>query len=63
MATSSLAKITVSWNKGYDISISVDDVTNKIWSHDSNYILDAVMWRKLGNSSISMREVKITSVL
>ena len=63
MATPSLAKITVFWNKGYDIIISVHDVTNNNLSRDWNYILDAVMWPKLGNSSISMREVMITSVL
>ena len=39
------------------------DVTNKILSRDSNYIVDAVMWRKFGNSGISMGEVIITSIL
>ena len=62
MATPGLLKITVFWNKGYDVIISVDDVTNKILSRDSNYIVDVVMWPKFGNSSISMREVIITSV-
>ena len=46
------------WNKGYDIITYVHNVTNKILSRDSNYIVDAVMW-----SSISMAEVIITSVL
>ena len=63
MATPGLLKITVFWNKGYDVIISVDDVTNKILSRDSNYIVDVVMWPKFGNSSISMREVIITSIL
>ena len=40
MATPGLLKITVFWNKGYDVIISLDDVTNKILSRDSNYILD-----------------------
>ena len=63
MATPDLLKITVFWNKGYDVIIPVDDVTNKILSRDSNYIVDVVMWPKFGNSSISMREVTITSIL
>ena len=40
LATPGLLKITVFWNKGYDVIISLDDVTNKILSRDSNYILD-----------------------
>ena len=63
MATLGLLKIKVFWNKGYDVIISVHDVTNKILSRDSNYIVDVVMWPKFGNSSISMREVIITSIL
>ena len=52
MATPGLLKITVFWNKGYDVIISVDDVTNKILSRDSNYIVDVVMWPKFGNFRI-----------
>ena len=63
MATPGLLKIKVFWNKGYDVIISVHDVTNKILSRDSNYIIDVVMWPKFGNSSISMREVITTSIL
>ena len=63
MATPGLLKITVFWNKGYDVIISVDDVTNKILSRDSNYIVDVSMWPKFGNSSISLREVITTSIL
>ena len=63
MATLGLLKITVFWNKGYDVIISVDDVTNKFISGDSNYIVDVFMWPKFGNSSISMREVITTSIL
>ena len=51
------------WNKGYDVITFVDDVTNKILSRDSNYIVDVFMWPKFGNSSISMREVMTTSIL
>ena len=60
IATPDLLKITVFWNKGYDVIISVDDVTNKILSRDSNYIVDAFMWPKFSNCSISMREVIAT---
>ena len=32
----------VFWNKDYDVITSVCDVTNKILSLDSNYIVDVV---------------------
>ena len=63
MATLDLLKIKVFWNKDYDVTISVHDVTSKILSRDSNYIVGVVMWPEFGNSSISMREVIITSIL
>ena len=56
-------KTKVFWNKGYDVNISVHGVTTKILSRDSNYIVDVVMWPKFGNSSISMWEVFINSIL
>ena len=31
MASPGLLKIIIFWNKGYDVMISVDDVTNKIY--------------------------------
>ena len=63
MATPGLLKIMVFWNKGYDVIISVDDVTKKILWYDSNCIVDLFMWLKFGNSRISMREVITTSIL
>ena len=63
MATPGLLKVTVFWNKGYDVIISVSEVINKILSRDSNYIVDVFMWPKFGNSSISMREVITISIL
>ena len=59
MATPGLLKIKVFWKKGYE----VDDVTNKILSRDSNYIVDVFVRPKFGNCSISMREVITTSIL
>ena len=56
LATLGLLGIKPFQNKGYD-------VTKKILLRDSNYIVDVVMWPKFGNSSISMREVIITSSL
>ena len=47
----------------HDVIVSVHDVNKKILSCDSNYIVDVVMWQKFGNSSISMTEVIITSIL
>ena len=43
MATPALLKITVFRNKGYDVVIPVDNVTNKILSRDSNYFVDVFM--------------------
>ena len=61
--TPGLLKIKVFWTKVYDVIVLVYDITNKILSRDSSYIVDVVMWPKSCNSSISMTEVIITSVL
>ena len=63
VATPGLLKITLYWNKGYDVITCVYDITNKFFSRDSNYIVNVVMWPKSGNSGISMREVTMTSIL
>ena len=63
LATLGLRKIKVFWSKGYDVIISVRDVTSETLSADSNYTVDVVMLLKFGNSRISIREVFITSIL
>ena len=63
MATLGLLKLKLFWNKSYDIITYAHDVTNKILSSESNYIADVIMWPKFGNSSISLREVILTSML
>ena len=63
LATLAILKIKVFWNKGYDVITPVCYVTNKILSHDSIYIVDVVMWPKFRNSSISVVDVIITSIL
>ena len=63
LATLGLLKIKIFWNKGYDVITSVYGVTNKVLSCDSNYIVDVMMWPKFGHSSISMREVIVTSTI
>ena len=63
MATLDLFKMRIFWNKGYYVIYSVYEVTDKISSHNPNYIVDVVMWPKLGNSSICIREIIITSIL
>ena len=63
ITTPGLLKIRVFWNNGYDVIISVNDVTKKILSRDSNYIIDVAMWPKFDNCSISMRKVIMTSIL
>ena len=62
MAMLGLLKIMLFWNKDY-VTTSVYDVTDKILSRDSDYIVDVVMWPKFGNSSISISEVTRTSIL
>ena len=64
MATLGLLKVKVLWRKNYDYDVinSVHDVTNTVLSRDSNHIVDAVMWLKFANSSISMRQVIITPI-
>ena len=63
LATLVFLNIKMFWNKVYDVITSVHNVTNKILLLDTNYIVDSGMWPKFGNSSISMREVNITSIL
>ena len=63
LATPGLLEIKIFQNNGYDVIVLGYDVTNKLLSHDSNYIVDMIMWPKFGNSSISVREVIITSIL
>ena len=43
LATLGLLKIKIFWNKGYHVIISVYDVTSKILSRDSNYIVHMAM--------------------
>ena len=61
MTTLGLVKIKIFWNKGNDVTTFVHDVGNKILTCDSSYTVDVAMWPKFGKSSISMREVIITS--
>ena len=63
LATLGYLKTKVFWNKGYDVMIFVNDVTSKMLLLESNYIVHVVMWPKFGNSSSSMREFIITSIL
>ena len=63
LANLSLLERNIFWNKGYDIITSVYDINKKNLARDSSYIVYVVMWPKFDNSSISMREVIITSIL
>ena len=56
LATPGLLKITVIWNKDYDVIISVHDINYKIWAQVVNYVVDVAMWPRSGISSISMKE-------
>ena len=63
LATPGHLKVNRFGYKGYGIIIFEYDVSNKILSRDLNQIVDVVMWPKFGNSSITVREVIITSIL
>ena len=64
MATLGILEIKVFWNKVYDfIMTSCSWCHQQILSHDSNYIVDFVMWPKFRNSGISMREVILNWIL
>ena len=57
LATVGLLKIKIFWNKGYDVILSANDVTNKILSRDPSYIVDAVMSAKL--ATVGLLKIKI----
>ena len=63
MATPGLRKIKVFEKNCYDVIIFVNDVTNNFLFRNSNFIVHVVTSPKFINSSISMREVIITSSL
>ena len=63
IAAPGLLKVKVFWNKGYDVIIPVNDVTNKTLSRNSNYVVDMFMWSKFRDSSISLRKVITASIL
>ena len=63
MATPDFLKIKDFWKISHDFIISVHDVTSKTLSRDLNYNLYVIMSSNFGNSSISVREVIITSIL
>ena len=63
MATLGLLKLKAFKNKGYNVIISVYDLNKTFLSRDSNYVVNEVMWPKVGNSSISIREVIITLII
>ena len=63
MAVPVVVKIKVFWNKAYYVLYYGYDVTKKILSHDSNYIMNVVMWPRFSNSNICIRKVITTSIL
>ena len=62
LATPGSLKIKIFKNIGYVVMIVDYDIINSILSRDSNYIVDVVMWLKIGNSSVSITEVIITLI-
>ena len=53
MTTLGLLKIKIFLNEDYDVIFFVYDVTNKILSRDSIYVVNVVMWPKSGNSNLN----------
>ena len=62
LATPGLLKIKVFWNKSCDVLIFVHMSAIKFY-RVTEIIAEVVMWPKFDNSSISMREVIVTSIL
>ena len=50
-----LLRIKVLWNKGYDVIISVYDISKEILLRESNYVVDVVMLLKFGNCNFYER--------
>ena len=63
LVTPGLLRIKIFRNKSYDVIIPDYDITKKLLSCESNYIVNVVMWPKFDNSSISMRQVIIRQIL
>ena len=63
LASLDLLKTNLFWNKECDVLISVYDVTNKVQSRDSTYIMDVIMWLTFDNCTTFMIEVIMTSIL
>ena len=63
MATPGLLEVKAFWKKGYHVIIPLHDVINKVLTHESSHNVNVAMWPKFGNSSISVGEVIITSIL
>ena len=61
LATLGFLEMKIFWNKGLHVVVSAHGVTKKFFV--INYVVDVVMWTKFGNSSVSLREVIITSIL
>ena len=63
MTAQGVLKIRIFWSKSYYVINYVYDIINKIFTHDSDYIVDMANRPKFNNYSISMKEVIIISVL
>ena len=55
--------LLVFWIEGYDVIIFLHDVIKKILSRDSKYMVKVGMWRKFGNSRISLTKIIIITIL
>ena len=62
-ATLGSHRINLFWNKSHGILFSIDEITNKILTSDSNYDADMAMSLKFGNSSISIRDFQFYNSL
>ena len=63
LTASCLLKITLFLNEFYDVITTVYDFTKKFLSGYSSCIIDLPVWLRFGSTSISMKQVIITSNL
>ena len=50
-----LLKISVFWNKGYGVTITVHSVTNKCLSRNLHYVADVIIWSTILTSAFCER--------
>ena len=58
LGTPDLLKLKVFWNENYDLKTSVYDVSNKVLTCESNYIVDVVFMKSYYNFNFIRFDLK-----